>query len=135
MSSPLNQVVQAWNYILRSYGLGDSVSSAVNPEWVSSTFGEDWANARREDRSLTVPGNPPHEPVDHPAHYNASPARCAGCGRPIECIDVVQWMTFSQGNAVKYLWRLFEKGDPAENLRKAIKYCEFEIERLSKERD
>ncbi len=71
----------------------------------------------------------PYETVDHPAHYNNSPARCKH-GHQIECIDVVQWMTFNQGNAVKYLWRMFDKGDPAENLRKAIEYCQFEIGRL-----
>ena len=70
------------------------------------------------------------DPVSHPAHYTSSPAQCSQCGHPVECIDVVQHMTFSQGNAIKYLWRLFGKGDPVENLRKAIQYCEFEIARL-----
>lgn len=71
------------------------------------------------------------EQVSHPAHYNDLPARCKH-GHPIECIDVVQHMTFNQGNAVKYLWRLFGKGDPVVNLQKAITYCQYEIERLSR---
>ena len=63
------------------------------------------------------------ETVDHPAHYNGNPSG-------VECITVVEWMTFNVGNAVKYLWRCFDKGDPVENLRKAIWYCEREIQRL-----
>ena len=63
--------------------------------------------------------------VNHPPHYMSSPSG-------VECIDVTEWMTFNQGNAVKYLWRLFDKGDPIENLRKAIWYCEREISRLKK---
>ncbi len=66
---------------------------------------------------------PKFDAVDHPAHYNANPSG-------VECIDVVEWMTFNQGNAVKYLWRAFDKGDSVENLRKAIWYCEREIKRL-----
>lgn len=62
--------------------------------------------------------------VNHPAHYNESPSG-------VECIDVVEWMTFNQGNAIKYLWRCFEKGDPAENLRKAMWYCERELKRIT----
>jgi hypothetical protein len=69
------------------------------------------------------------DPVNHPAHYTSLPARCKH-GHPVECIDVTQWMTFNQGNATKYLWRMSDKGDPVENLRKAIAYCEFEIKRL-----
>lgn len=38
------------------------------------------------------------DPVNHPAHYTSHPAG-------VECIDVVEHMTFNVGNAVKYLWR------------------------------
>lgn len=55
------------------------------------------------------------ETVNHPSHYNNI--------ANVECIDVVEHMTFNQGNAIKYLWRLFDKGDPIENLDKAIWYC------------
>lgn len=60
--------------------------------------------------------------VDHPPHYNSHPAG-------IECIDVVEWLPFNVGNAIKYLWRLGEKGDDLENLRKAAWYVQREIRR------
>lgn len=63
------------------------------------------------------------ETVNHPAHYNANPSG-------VECITVVEWMTFNIGNAIKYLWRVFEKGDPVENLEKARWYIDREIDRL-----
>lgn len=71
-----------------------------------------------------------HDAVEHPAHYTSSPAACSGCGKPIECIDVVQHMPFNRGNAVKYLWRADLKDDAIEDLRKAVRYLQFEIARL-----
>jgi hypothetical protein len=61
--------------------------------------------------------------VNHPPHYMSHPSG-------VECITVTEWMSFTQGNAVKYLWRCFEKGDPVENLEKARWYIDREIGRL-----
>ena len=66
------------------------------------------------------------DPVNHPPHYNTHPAG-------VECIDVVEHMTFNLGNAVKYLWRAGLKGNTVEDLRKAIWYINREIERYQKE--
>jgi hypothetical protein len=64
--------------------------------------------------------------VNHPPHYNAHPAN-------IECIDVVEHMTFNLGNAVKYIWRAGLKSENTiEDLRKASWYLEREIGRLQK---
>lgn len=63
--------------------------------------------------------------VNHPAHYRHPSG--------VECIDVVEHMTFNVGNAVKYLWRLGDKGRPIEDMRKAIWYIHREIEKLTKE--
>lgn len=61
--------------------------------------------------------------ANHPKHYNAHPSG-------IECIRVVEHMTFNLGNAVKYIWRAGLKStDPVQDMRKAIQYLEFEIER------
>ena len=63
--------------------------------------------------------------VEHPPHYNDSPSG-------VECIDVVRWMSFNVGSAVKYCWRAGLK-DPAktvEDLKKAVFYLNDEIERL-----
>lgn len=66
------------------------------------------------------------EAVDHPDHYNSHPSG-------IECIDVVEHLTFNVGNAIKYLWRAGLKGAKLEDLRKANWYIEREINRLIKE--
>jgi Protein of unknwon function (DUF3310) len=71
--------------------------------------------------NLGEPARP--DMVNHPPHYTSHPGG-------VECITVVEWMTFNQGNAVKYLWRCFEKGSPIENLEKARWYVEREIDRL-----
>lgn len=67
------------------------------------------------------------ETVNHPAHYNAHPSG-------VECIDIVEPMTFNVGNAVKYLWRAGEKGALLDDLKKARWYIDREIARLEKEK-
>lgn len=66
-----------------------------------------------------------YEQVSHPRHYNQIPG--------VECIDVVQHMSFCIGNATKYLWRAGAKPgvDAVTDLRKAAFYIEQEIKRLT----
>ena len=54
--------------------------------------------------------------IDHPSHYT---------GRNVgyECIDITQYQTFCAGNAIKYLWRYKDKGNPVEDLKKARWYA------------
>ncbi len=63
--------------------------------------------------------------VDHPSHYNQNKSG-------VECITVVEHMTFNIGNAVKYLWRAYDKGNTIEDLQKSMWYIEREIMRLSR---
>ena len=62
------------------------------------------------------------EAVNHPPHYNAHPSG-------VECITIVEHMSFNVGNAVKYLWRADEKGAALEDLQKAAWYVQRESER------
>ena len=66
-----------------------------------------------------------NEKVDHPKHYNWIPG--------VECIDVVEHMSFNLGNATKYIWRAGMKPDESKitDLRKAVFYLEREIARCS----
>lgn len=70
--------------------------------------------------------------INKPEHYNSSPAKCE-CGRRIECIDIVQHMSFNVGNAIKYLWRFLLKGAPLKDLKKARWYVDAEIKKLESE--
>lgn len=65
------------------------------------------------------------EDAINPAHYRKHPSG-------IECIEVTRHMTFNAGNAIKYIWRHLDKGDPIENLKKAQWYINDEIARLEK---
>lgn len=60
--------------------------------------------------------------VNHPSHYTSHPSG-------VECIQITEWMSFNIGNAVKYLWRVDEKGSSLEDLEKAAWYINREIER------
>lgn len=59
--------------------------------------------------------------VNHPPHYNWM--------KNIEAIDVCEQLNFCLGNAVKYILRADHKGNPIQDLRKAIWYLKREIER------
>jgi len=61
--------------------------------------------------------------VNHPPHYNSHPSG-------VECITVVEWMSFNLGNAIKYIWRAGQKGFVIQDLEKARWYVDREIERL-----
>jgi hypothetical protein len=65
------------------------------------------------------------DPVNHPAHYIGHPSG-------IECIEVTRHMNFNLGNAIKYIWRAGEKGNEAQDLKKAVWYLLDEIEKISK---
>ncbi len=67
-----------------------------------------------------------HDAVDHPTHYTTHPSG-------VECIAIVEHMTFNVGSAVKYLWRLRKKDDVIQELGKARWYIDREIERLRAE--
>lgn len=60
--------------------------------------------------------------VNHPAHYNVG---------NIEVIDAIEdWgLNFCLGNAVKYIARADHKGEPVEDLQKAVFYLNHEIVR------
>jgi len=68
------------------------------------------------DHASTVTGPATyHDPVHHPSHY---------CNHPsgIECIEITRRLFFDLGNCVKYVWRRGEKGNPAQDLDKALFY-------------
>ena len=62
------------------------------------------------------------DPVNHPAHYNSHPSG-------VECIDVIEHMSFNVGSAIKYLWRAGLKGEPDQDLEKARWHIDREIGR------
>ena len=56
----------------------------------------------------------PKEAVNHPAHYMDESG--------VECIDIIESMKFSSGNAFKYIYRAGMKGETIEDLQKSIFY-------------
>ena len=58
-----------------------------------------------------------NNPVDHPAHYTSHPSG-------IEAIELCGEMDFCLGNAFKYLFRMENKWNPLEDLKKARWYID-----------
>lgn len=73
------------------------------------------------------------DPVQKPSHYMLE-------GLDIEAIDVIRsvlgdgFAAYCRGNVLKYLIRADHKGRRVEDLRKAAKYIEWEIEAREEER-
>lgn len=59
----------------------------------------------------------------NPVHYKDTPP---GIGR--ECIAYTWRMSFCAGNAAKYVYRAGAKGDPIQDLRKALWYIREAID-------
>jgi hypothetical protein len=66
--------------------------------------------------------------IHHPKHYSEHPSG-------VECIHIAQEFNYNLGNVIKYVWRAGLKTEnPLQDLQKAAKYIEFEIERVQRER-
>lgn len=63
------------------------------------------------------------DPVNQPQHYTSHPSG-------VECIEIVDSLTFSLGNAIKYVFRAGLKASLAEDVRKALWYLQREQTRL-----
>jgi hypothetical protein len=61
------------------------------------------------------------DPVNRPQHYTSHPSG-------IECIQITEHMSFTLGNAIKYIWRADLKNG-TEDLEKAIWYLTRELEK------
>lgn len=48
----------------------------------------------------------------------------------IECITIIEYMSFNLGSAVKYIWRSGHRGNTIQDLQKARWYVDREIKRL-----
>jgi len=72
-----------------------------------------WNNIQRDD--LAEQPSATTDMVNHPPHYTGHPSG-------VECIEVAEHLPFCLGNAFKYLFRRDAKGNPVENIEKAIWY-------------
>lgn len=64
------------------------------------------------------------DPVNHPSHYTSHPSG-------VECITITEHMSFTLGNAIKYIWRADLKNG-TQDLEKAIWYLNRELEKRKK---
>ncbi len=63
-----------------------------------------------------------NDEINHPPHYTSHESG-------IECIDIVRYLPYSLGNAVKYLWRAgLKTEDKTKDLRKAVWYIQDYID-------
>ena len=61
------------------------------------------------------------DPVNHPPHYRWLPG-------DVEVIDITENFGFRLGNVLKYVLRADHKGQPLEDLKKALWYLQREVD-------
>jgi hypothetical protein len=73
-----------------------------------------------DDEIIALFDHPKPDLVNHPPHYKAG---------GIEVIDFIEAkdLNFRLGNVIKYVSRAGKKGDPIEDLEKALWYLQREI--------
>lgn len=86
------------------------------PPYAASTD-EELKELKNKHPVLTI-----DDSINHPKHYTEHPSG-------IECIQIVEHMSFLRGNAMKYLWRADHKNG-LEDLKKARWYLEREIDNM-----
>jgi hypothetical protein len=91
-----------------NYRLKDA-SSAHKPSWGSVG-------------GIPAPDAPVPDPIEKPEHYNSHPSG-------IELIKIIKDETFLRGNVFKYLWRAPYTGNEVKDLKKAMKYLQWELDR------
>ena len=110
----------------------DCVGCPLYPESDEPCFADDDKAIKKNyaimfNRTIDAPSHC-NNAVDHPAHY---------CYSKYEPKDVIRgWgLNFNLGSAVKYIARAGRKDDIIQDLEKAKKFLEFEIEALKLDRE
>lgn len=62
--------------------------------------------------------------VAQPPHYKGD--------HGVECIELTENLNFNIGNALKYLWRMDNKGSHKQDIEKALWYLDREVKRREK---
>lgn len=91
---------------------------SIFPSYICGTCKRTVAHA---DAECDCAYSKPADPVNHPKHYTSHPSG-------IECIQITEHMSFTLGNAVKYIWRADLKNG-TEDLEKAVWYLNRELEK------
>ena len=86
---------------------------------------------KEEDGSITLQSTDQNDLINKPPHYNYGSIETIDY--IVDVLDEGGALDYCQGNVIKYTGtRMFTKGDPRENIKKAIWYLNKMLELLSK---
>lgn len=80
------------------------------------------------NKGLNMPLDKSEDLVNNPSHY-------AQASATLEPIDVLRHAPFDLGNAFKYVMRYKYKGNPKQDLEKALKYANWALDSVYQNRD
>jgi hypothetical protein len=113
-------LANSFKYLWRWVSKGDPTSNLKKSLWYLERFIQ---FLRGNEDILTSIEESYREQVDHPEHYNQG---------KFECIEVIEdnealYNHYHVSNAFKYIWRWRDKGEPIQNLEKAVWYLRRKI--------
>ncbi len=79
--------------------------------------------AAEEKQDVREVRKPDSDSVNHPSHYNNHPSG-------VECVVVSEHYMGNVSKAIDYIWRHEHKGNPVQDLEKAVWFLNREIRRL-----
>ena len=86
---------------------------------------------KEEDGSITLQSTDQNALINKPPHYNYGSIETIDY--IVDVLDEGGALDYCQGNVIKYTGtRMFTKGDPRENIKKAIWYLNKMLELLNK---
>jgi len=80
-----------------------------------------------DHHSVKISHSDAKEMINHPSHYNQGGVECIEAIR--SALTEEEFRGFTKGSAIRYLWRAEHKANPIEDLRKAVWYTQYEIDR------
>lgn len=106
-----------------------SIDDADPSEWSRAAA----ANYSNQTLHIEASTKPPIDEIERPAHYNYG---------KYETIDVIvdtlgdyEAINYCHGNVLKYVIRMWHKGTPVKDIKKAIWYANKMVELLEKTKD
>lgn len=101
---------------MRIYNIGDLIY--ISPNLLNNEVNAE--NYTEQNSGCSSPHDPAIDMVNSPPHYTQG---------KIECVDAIrsaltkeEFDGWCKGNAMKYIWRHRHKGDPKEQIKKALWY-------------
>jgi len=122
------------------HGICGGKCAACNPNFFTGAMDKEDVNLWKKtpikgiSADKTKIDDEPVDLVNEPPHYKLYLPVPGQDNVEIDCIDIIKALgltkNYWRASAFKYLWRADRKGDKLKDLKKAVRFIQYEIEEL-----